>query len=104
MGFLVDMACEEVAEEAEPGQDCEDGREVDLDGAGEVRGRSALRCQLERPSRSGGDGDQVKEVDPACGWVMRDRGDPTAVQLDLGAPSMGAAATPLPDREGAVST
>jgi transposase len=66
-GFLVDMACEEVAEEAEAGQDSEDGTEVDLDGAGEVRGRSALRCHLERPSHTGGDGDEVKEVDPACG-------------------------------------
>ena len=66
-GFLVDMACDEVVEEAESGQESEDGTKVDFDRAGEVRRDVALRRDFERPPHSTGDGDEVKEVDPARG-------------------------------------
>ena len=56
---------EEVAEEAEPGQHRQDGRQIDLDGAGEVRGRGGLRRHLERPAHRGGNGHEVEEVHPA---------------------------------------
>ena len=72
MGLLVHVASEEVAEEAESGQESEDGWEVDLDGAGEVRGCGGLRRHLERPAHAGGDGDEVEEVHPACGRVHLD--------------------------------
>ena len=72
-GFLVDVASEEVAEEAESAQYAEDRWQVDPDCAAEIRGCCGLRCHIECPAHASGNRDEMEEVHPACGRVHRHR-------------------------------